>query len=442
MSSVSKSMPLTAPRPSPKPAPRPAPRPAPKPAPRPAPSPSPIPAPRPAPIPAPRPAPRSAPIPAPIPAPSPMNSFEGFDVIIIAGQSNSIGRGIDGPNIPFNVVQSDNFTSPTKFNLYTEPKTLPLYNSDINISPNDNIASYNIQGTSTNRNSSTNIQFNPSEPLAHTGPPNPLTTGYGLSFVREYIRNGKLSNNRKVLVIGCGFGATGFYIADTIPDNPRWYWNYEVDTDKNSRTYNLYKWALRRIENAHRSSLLINPTLVNNLKAILWHQGEANYGFQVIDNWTVDFNNASHITAYKNKVIETLLNLRLETMRILGQTTGPRSVLETTVPILMGGLDLDYGNRATRMTQIIRDICSSNASQTFIFVPSDSSLSNVTFNGCKIFNHNLKSVNSGDPFHFDKVSMIEFGKRYFYKYNNDRLQGITGGKRMKHITKKKRSKTY
>ena len=36
--------------------------------------------------------------------------------------------------------------------------------------------------------------------------------------------------------------------------------------------------------------------------------------------------------------------------------------------------------------------------------------------------------------------MIEFGKRYFYKYNNDTLLDVSGGKRKKRITKKKRSK--
>ena len=93
---------------------------------------------------------------------------------------------------------------------------------------------------------------------------------------------------------------------------------------------------MRRIYNAHMSSLQNNPNIINNLKAILWHQGEANYGFRHIDNWTVDFNNDSHITSYKNKVKETLMALRLETMRILGQTTLSRRVLPTTVHILMG----------------------------------------------------------------------------------------------------------
>jgi hypothetical protein len=394
--------------------------------------------------PAPRPAPRAA------SALSSATSFEGFDVIILAGQSNSVGKGIDGSedSIPFNVVQTDNFTNTTKFNLYTESKTLPLYNSDINIVPNDNIASYNIRGVPSNAIAANYIQFNPSEPLAHTQP-ELFNTGYGLSFVREYIRNNKLNSNRKILVIGCGWGSTGFYIVDTIPSDPRYYWNYEVDRDRTTPTRNLYKLALRRIRNAHQSSLLINPNLINNLKAILWHQGEANYGFQVIDNWTVDFTNQSQITAYKNKVIETLKQLRLNAMIILGQSVGARRVSPTTIPILMGGLNLEYGERAINMTNIIKDICSSNVNDNFKFVPSDNSLSNVTFNGTKVFNHNLKgfrNVSVHDQFHFDRVSMIEFGKRYFYKYNNDsilniRVSSVTGGKKKKRVTKKKRSKT-
>jgi hypothetical protein len=100
------------------------------------------------------------------------------------------------------------------------------------------------------------------------------------------------------------------------------------------------------------------------------------------------------------------------------------------------------------MTNIIKDICSSNVNDGFKFVPSDNSLPNVTFNGTKVFNHNLKGIRNvaiNDLFHFDKVSMIEFGKRYFYKYNNDLLLDLssvtTGGKKKKRITKKKRSKT-
>ena len=81
----------------------------------------------------------------------------------------------------------------------------------------------------------------------------------------------------------------------------------------------------------------------------------------------------------------------------------------------------------------------------FVWVPSSliqTISSNVVFNGTKIFNHNLKGRYGppNDHTHFDKVSQIEFGKRYFYKYNNDSLLNITTGGRRKNKPRKNRTK--
>ena len=387
-----------------------------------------------------------------IKAPVAQTTFEGFDIIVIVGQSNAVGSGLDGPpdKIPFTVSSADGFTpingDSTKFDLISDPKTSALYTNDINDTSENLIATYNIVGVPNTPTRSSDILFDPFDPIANSSIRR--GTGFGLSFAREYIRNNKLKANRRVLVVGCAYSGTGFYI-DSKDETKDFYWNYENDETiekivKEKRYTSLYKLAIRRIYEAHMSSLLLNKTSKNKIVAMLWHQGEQNDGTTQIDMSITDYtNNTTRVDKYKNNVVELLTNLRRNAMNIILDTNRA----PTNVPICMGGLLFGRSYNANSMTDVIKDICDKNKNSNFRFVPSDNSLSNVTYNGTKIFNHFLKGRSiSGDNVHFDRVSQIEFGKRYFYKFNNDSSKDMSivtiGGRRKKHRKNRTKKRSH
>jgi hypothetical protein len=196
--------------------------------------------------------------------------------------------------------------------------------------------------------------------------------------------------------------------------NPTFFWNY-INTSTNDLLNltpplkSLYIIALKRILNANIASKLLNSCYKNKIVAILWHQGE----FNEVDI----FNNTSKEPIYKRKLVETLTNLRSVSNSIVNDF----NINPTDIPILLGGLKSEPArNSNNNMTRIIKDICNENS---FKFVPSNNELSNVLFNNRKIFNHNLLG-NIGDIYHFSETSQMEFGKRYFYIYNNNSILDI------------------
>ena len=129
---------------------------------------------------------------------------EKFDILIIAGQSNSEGTGFGPVDVPY------------------EPNEQIWYlNGDFTIS---NAVEF-VQG-------------------------NAIKSMFGLSFAREYLEKGLLQEGRKILILRCAVGATGFL------DN-RW-----------KHTDDLYLRMIEMIQTA----LSLNEE--NRLVALLWHQGE------------------------------------------------------------------------------------------------------------------------------------------------------------------------
>ena len=129
---------------------------------------------------------------------------ERFDIIIQAGQSNSYGSGYGLTDKPY------------------EPTEQVWYlNFDFTVS----LATETVVG-------------------------NDIQSNFALSFAREYINSGKLEEGRKLLILRCPIGGTGFL------DN-RW-----------NMTGDLYLRMMEMIPTA----LSLNEE--NRLVAFLWHQGE------------------------------------------------------------------------------------------------------------------------------------------------------------------------
>lgn len=159
----------------------------------------------------------------------------GYDIIPILGQSNALGRGtgidtdyIDVPDS--RVYQLGNLSSPYS-----------------------------------------GVLVQAKEPLFHQELP-VATVGFGLTFGKLYAAG--TNSNRKVLLVPCARGNTGFASTGT----------YTWRVGATGATTNLYDAAILQINKA-----LALPG-ANRVTCILWHQGEANTGSSA-GTYTTDLDN-------------------------------------------------------------------------------------------------------------------------------------------------------
>jgi len=326
-----------------------------------------------------------------------------YDIFIILGQSNSCGRGRTEYTF-------DNRVGGGTYNM----RTKTFYNDDFNNKFNENIRQFSYDNRIV-------PAFERLDHLESVGVRN--TYGFGLSFARQYIKEGKLTAGRKILLIGCGWSGTGF-LNTTVGSNT---WKMTV-------TNNLYERALKRIKLAQSAI-----GSASSVKAILWHQGEADADYihrESKETPTTPPRSPSEITtlyiSYKTQVATMLNTLR-------------SNVGSTTIPILMGGLcpsgyhnekvwtdnlqsfnmtDANYKkvdptkglhSYYEEMNTKIDEVTKNPANTRFYFVPS------VPIPSVPDFNHYLKGDRSTGIVHFNKSSEIELGKRYFYVFNNNRI---------------------
>ena len=290
----------------------------------------------------------------------------GYDIVIIAGQSNAVGRGLEEHTFPKNKKDA--------YNPKYDGRTINIYRDDYNNSTNSNICALNKNGT---------IQQNAVDPIEHLESypfkiqNRPVKNfGFAVSFAREYIRQGKLASGRKLLLVGCGFGQTGFKDKQWVSPNGE-----------------LYKNTIYR----GKQALGLENKNNNKIIAILWHQGE---------------NDISHRAKfdYKKQLSDCLNGIRDSLVK-----TTP-----TTVPILLGGIIRGDSNRNDMNENYIKRTANLSSNINFKFVPS-TPMSEPKYNGFDLFNHSLLSDEKTGDNHFSKSSQIEFGKRYFYLFNNNKI---------------------
>ena len=238
---------------------------------------------------------------------------EKFDIIIQAGQSNAEGYGFGPVKEPY--VPCD--------------KVFYL-NQDLTISQ----ACEKVTG-------------------------NEIQTNWSLSFSREYIKGGMLKDGRKLLILRCAVGGTGF-------SDKRW--GMEDD---------LYLHMMVMISTA----LSLNRE--NRLIAMLWHQGE-----------TDAMNKASYETHYAN--LTTLLESVKSTFN------------SEALPFIAGDFVQEWKNNnidiCTPIVDAIRAVCCDCGYGGF--VETDGLMSN---------NQALSYYPLGwkDTIHFCRESVYELGIRYF-----------------------------
>jgi endo-1,4-beta-xylanase len=327
-----------------------------------------------------------------------------YDIFIIIGQSNSVGRG--ATEYTFENAVGGIYDMKNSSNIVN-------FSDDFDNKFDERIRTFTID----------NCIVPAFEQLDNGGGVGVRGIyGFGLSFARQYIKENKLATGRKILLINRGFGGTGFFSGSTR-------WNHYLDN-------NLYDKAINSIKMA--KSAIGSGSVV---KAILWHQGENDVSF--IFDQTVRTPLTSNFDAirtglglhpkrstYTEDEVKDLYSSSLTTMLNLLRD----KIAAPTTPILLGGLCpsmyIDhnisaYEKSSTKkkypydkfpytnyplMNQLILSIARNNG---YKFVSAEP-ISSVS----PYFNHYLKSNNNGDIVHFNKSSLIEFGKRYFYIYND------------------------
>lgn len=332
------------------------------------------------------------------------NPTESYDIIIIAGQSNSVGYG------------TRNHTSNTRYGAIADEdlsdSNIKMYCNDGNIRnavhPFDHLYNWDskryeppIRGSSSSKNCN--------------------AVGFGLSFSKEYLRSSKKINS-KVLVVGCGYGGSGFSKPFKINNTSGFWWrptdasNY-LFTDTNTRgtVKSLYLMTKQKI-----TDMKARVGSRSKVVGILWHQGESDS--------TYCMTNEPNKLAYIN-YIQTLFNdLRRDIRNLF-----PNS---RNVPILMGGLspELVYNrinhtlksgmSETNNMTSFIQNRVVPSISNAH-FVPSGPIPGSSRFTDYLEGDNEINSAGTTVQInrthvHISATSQREFGRRYAHIFNNIR----------------------
>lgn len=245
---------------------------------------------------------------------------EAFDILIQAGQSNAEGCGLGPVECPF------------------EPDNRIYYlNDDFTVTK----ACERVVG-------------------------NHIQSNFSLSFARKYIREGRLGEGRKLLILRTAVGGTGFL-------DKRW-----------GMTDDLYLQMMAMI----RTALELNPA--NRLVALLWHQGETDAIFQATFDQHYGY-------------LLTLLNSVRDTFSV------------QNLPFIAGDFVQHWKNDniiiCTPVVAAIRAVCAD--SPCCAFVETEGLLSNSQEPW-------PKPEEIDDTIHFSRKSIYALGERYY-----DAFAGIT-----------------
>lgn len=156
-----------------------------------------------------------------------LNDFRNFDVVLIAGQSNTdsgLGLDLSIDTTAKEVYQLGRFDT---CNWKIIKAIEPLHHHDRNGSK----------------------------------------IGFALTFANQYVKSKLLENGRNLLLVPCGFGGTGF-------KDKRW-----------NKGNDLYNDAIKRV------NFILKGNVNNKLVAILWHQGENDVYLMTDDQYKKSLDN-------------------------------------------------------------------------------------------------------------------------------------------------------
>jgi hypothetical protein len=314
-----------------------------------------------------------------------INIDTDYDIFIVMGQSNSVGLGVlvdsSIPKIGTNMMDDDyNNVEDPDIKMFNGTEIIPGKERMFHITPQDS-------------------------------PPAATSYGFGVSFARQYVKENKLSSNRKVLLIGCGFNGAGVLRTNST------HWH---STSRTAGVLRLYDAAITRVRTT------INLPGVgrgSQIKGILWHQGETDARYIHMEQYKAISAPPVTYSDYKRELKNSLNGLRNEFTTIINtKRTGLSAQVATSIPILLGSILTESTNSELRaagldlMVPVIKEVADDPANINYSFVPVTPILGTV-------FTKTLTGFGktSSDWIHFNKSSQIEFGKRYYYVYNNNRI---------------------
>jgi hypothetical protein len=346
-----------------------------------------------------------------------VSNLETYDIIIIAGQSNSVGFGRRNhlATSLYGAISLEDISHPN-IDLYCKNGTIRRARH-----PVDSLDGWNRRNCIVPKSGIT-----PGLGPVGNSPNNCNPVGFSLQFAKDYINSNKKTNS-KALIVGCGLGGTGFI--NPVSRIPYW-WRPENSTTHNyiDDKGNPEKDLSGNIVTSRivTSLYLITKTKLTEMKAkvnpnskvvaILWHQGESD----AVECAMNEKNRLDYIQYINNLFLDLRKDIR---------TLFPNS---TNVPILMGGMCPDtYRNRITKninqasnlkfMSEFIKNrVVPSITNCKFVSAEPMEPLNrfNRYLEGNSQMNAQGKVTDAKDDnIHFSATSLREFGKRYFSVFN-------------------------
>jgi len=345
------------------------------------------------------------------------SNLETYDIIIIAGQSNSVGFGRRNHLTPtlFGATSSEDLPDPN-IDMYCKNGTIRKAQHPI-----DSLYGWNSRNCIVPKTGIT-----PGLGPVGNSFDNSNAVGLSLQFAKEYIKSNKKTNS-KALIVGCGMGGTGFI--NPVSRIPYWWrpansttHNYVDDKgnpQRDSRDNIVTSKIVTSLYLMTKTKLTEMKAKVNpnsKVVAILWHQGESDSG-----ECAMNEKNRLDYIRYINRLFSDLRNDI--------KTLFPNS---TNVPILMGGMCPEmYRNRITRkisqtshfklMSEFIKNrVVPSITNCKFVSAEPMEPLNrfNRYLEGNSQMDAQGKVTDAKDDnIHFSATSLREFGKRYFSVFN-------------------------
>jgi hypothetical protein len=280
----------------------------------------------------------------------------GYDIIIVAGQSNAVGYGCG----PFTDVDTQH-----------DQRIFQLL-------PDQRVVSAE-------------------EPLVHAYPRvGRGGKGFGMTFARLYAAG--LSRERKVLLVPVGMGATSIIQWDNV--------NEDIDFDPpfgkhglpmRYDTTELYDTLLRQTRAALAFGSVKNR---NRIAALLWHQGETDFMFMHLNSGK-PHETMPNIPAYTERLVKLMKLLRSELQA--GGANWPVVVGEIGeyLPIPGAPVVSEFNRALYSAAQLIGGAAVVSADRLF-----PGSTIRCSFGDNPQFP-------DGDPYHINSAGQVEFGRRYF-----------------------------
>jgi hypothetical protein len=326
-----------------------------------------------------------------------------YDIIIVAGQSNAIGSGVrnacDSTSLPSCRTVDLRKDSSSSRAITTIPNSYDSTNPRIKQFSSENAT------VVANRNKIIDMR----EPLQHFNDRTLPSVSFAFHFAKEYLARTSMGS-RQVLIVGCAWSGAPMFSGGGA------FWRKPLAGD--NMTNSLYSRTVQRLRNVKNK---LAPTNNSKVVAFLWHQGEANMSITVSSD--------ANKNSYKSALKESLTGMRTEITNIFNNNNGGYRY-----PILLGGLSYDREfNRITgvrdttqfrqAMSQVISEV-SNPSDPHFIsksaFVSSDR-IDEGGFNrrleGNTRMDASGNNLENDDNNHFSATANREFGKRYFYRYN-------------------------